>query len=196
MNRGVARIAVGIFACMALQGCASIEQSAEDDTTIASDQVGELPRLPVFQPALAAVEPPPPPKKAPSKTVRRARAKAPPTEVARLPDATPADEIPAAGPASASIPIQALEPEPVAPKLVGLNEAQLEATLGTPTERQEVMPGRVWRYQLPGCTVSVALYPDVQTMVFRSLSYEVTSNDDTPDGIRACLSRRQSFLAK
>ncbi len=196
MNRGVARIAIGIFACMALQGCASIEQSAEDDTTIVNDQTGELPRLPVFEPVVATIEQPPPPKKTPPKTVRRARAKAPPTEIARLPDVPPADEIPAAGPASASIPVQAPEPEPVAPKLVGLNEAQLEATLGAPTERQEIMPGRVWRYQLPGCTVSVSLYPDVQTMVFRSLSYEVTSNDDTPDGIRACLSRRQSVVAK
>lgn len=194
MNWAVAKVAIGILACITVQGCASFEQSAEDGAeTIANGEGGEIPRLPVYQPVVATVEAPPT-KKTPPKPVRRARAKTPATELARLPDAPPADEIPAAGPSFASIPVPA--PEPVAPKLVGLNEEQLEATLGTPNERQDLMPGKVWRYQLPGCTVSVSLYPEVQTMVFRSLSYEVTSNDDTPDGIRACLSRRQSAVVK
>jgi hypothetical protein len=190
MNWGAARGVMCIIACMAIQGCASVEQTAGDDAgaIVSGDQGGGIPQLPVFQPASVIVDELPP--RPATKPVRRARAK-PATEIARLPDPPTAEETPA--PAIASAPVV----EPVAPKLVGLNEQELVATLGAPTERQELMPGKLWRYQLPGCTVSVSLYPEVQTMIFRSLSYEVTSNDDTPDGVRACLSRRaQSLVSK
>ncbi|MBL8704392.1 MAG: hypothetical protein JNM30_06095 [Rhodospirillales bacterium] len=190
MNWGAARGVMCVVACLAIQGCASVEQTAGDDAgaIVSGDQGGGIPQLPVFQPAVVVVDEPPP-RPAP-KPVRRARAK-PTTEIARLPDPPPAEETPA--PVVAPVPAA----EPVAPKLVGLNEQELVATLGPPTERQELMPGKLWRYQLPGCTVSVSLYPEVQTMVFRSLSYEVTSNDDTPDGVRDCLSRRhQSLVSK
>jgi len=188
MNWGAAKGVMCAIACFAIQGCVSVEQTAGDDAgaIVSGDQGGGIPQLPVFQPASVVVEEPAP-RPAP-KPVRRARAK-PATEIARLPDPPPAEEPPA--PAAAPV------VEPVAPKLVGLNEQELVATLGAPTEREELMPGKLWRYQLPGCTVSVSLYPEVQTMVFRSLSYEVTSNDDTPDGVRACLSQRaQSVVSK
>ena len=185
MNWAATRTTFCIIACMAVQACASVEQSAGDDagSVAVTDQGDGIPRLPVFQPVSATVEEPPPQKRPTKKPPRRAQPKAV-TEIARLPD-PPAED--AAAPAV----------EVTAPKLVGLNEEQLEATLGRPTETQEILPGKLWRYRLPGCTVSVSLYPEVQTMIFRSLSYEVTSNDDTPDGIRACLSRRnESLVAK
>ena len=198
MNWGAAKGVMAIIACLAIQGCASVEQTAGDDANaiVSGDQGGGIPQLPVFQPAsVAANETPARP--AP-KPVRRARAK-PATEIARLPDPPAAGPIAADPPPAEETPAPAIAPapEPVAPKLVGLNEQELVATLGAPTERQDLMPGKLWRYQLPGCTVSVSLYPEVQTMIFRSLSYEVISNDDSPDGVRACLSRRtQSIVAK
>lgn len=205
MSWGAARSAICIIAwvaipCLAMQGCASVEQQAAGDDAgpiLSGDQGGGVPQLPLFQPASVTSEDMMPQKRPPQKQVRRAKPK-PATEIARLPDPAAGDP-PAADPASveeAAVPVAPPVAEPVAPKLVGLNEQELVAALGAPTERQELMPGKLWRYELPGCTVSVSLYPEVQTMIFRSLSYEVTSNDDTPDGVRACLSRRQSLVSK
>ena len=195
MNWGAAKVVICIGACLAIQGCAGLEQTAGDDAgpVLSSDQGGGVPQLPVYRPVSVAAEEPPP---RPAQKPRRARAK-PATEVARLPDPPPAEETPPPPAVAPAAPVPDPVPEPPAPKLVGLNEEELVAALGQPTEQQEIMPGKLWRYQLPGCTVSVALYPEVQTMVFRSLSYEVTSNDDTPDGVRACFSRRsQSLVSK
>jgi hypothetical protein len=75
--------------------------------------------------------------------------------------------------------------------LVGMDEPQLVAMLGPPTSEDVQAPGKTWRYRKPHCTVDVTLYPDVQTRIYRALAYEVTSNDNSPDGKRLCLAELQ-----
>jgi hypothetical protein len=98
------------------------------------------------------------------------------------------------------VPQQAPEPSPPqapAPKLVGLDESQLRALLGSPTESEARAPGKVWRYRSANCTVSITLYPEVHTLTFRSLAYEVTSNDDSAGRKHDCLPQHElSALAK
>lgn len=76
--------------------------------------------------------------------------------------------------------------------LVGMDEPQLVAMLGPPTSEDIQAPGKTWRYRKPHCTVDLTLYPDVQTRIYRALAYEVTSNDNSPDGKRLCLAELQS----
>ena len=59
MNWGAAKGAICAMACLAIQGCASVEQTAGDDAgAILSDQGGGIPQLPVFQPASIIVDEP------------------------------------------------------------------------------------------------------------------------------------------
>lgn len=76
--------------------------------------------------------------------------------------------------------------------LVGLDEQQVEAVLGAPTEQEDRAPAKTWRYRSGSCTVDLALYPDVETRVFRTLSYAVTTDDDTAAEERLCLATLQS----
>jgi len=176
-----------IVACLAVQGCTSVETASGDGAVDMSVDAyaGGIPQLPVFQTAAVSVEQPPPPKPKPRKTVKRPRPK-PATEEARA----AATEPPGGedDPAGAAADRERVPDQRGQPKLVGLSEEELVAALGNPTEREEQLPGKLWRYRLPGCTLTVSLYPEVQTMVFRSLSYEVTRNDVATDDPRSCLS--------
>jgi hypothetical protein len=71
--------------------------------------------------------------------------------------------------------------------LIGMDEQQLVALLGPPTSEKDQAPGKIWRYRKSRCTVDLTLYPDVQTRIYRALAYEVSSNDNSPDGKRLCL---------
>lgn len=73
--------------------------------------------------------------------------------------------------------------------LVGLDENQLKAVLGPPTEQEDRSPAKTWRYRNGKCVVDLALYPDVETRVFRTLSYEVTTGEDTAAEERLCLTQ-------
>jgi hypothetical protein len=77
------------------------------------------------------------------------------------------------------------EAEPV--RLVGQDESRIQALFGRPNQEVEAAPGKIWRYTRSNCRLDVNLYPDVQTRVFRTLAYEVTSNDNSDEGRRACL---------
>jgi hypothetical protein len=76
--------------------------------------------------------------------------------------------------------------------LVGLDERQVEAVLGPPTEQEDRAPAKTWRYRSDKCTVDLALYPDVQTRVFRTLSYEVMTRKNTAAEERLCLTDLQA----
>lgn len=78
--------------------------------------------------------------------------------------------------------------EPVAGvNLVGLDSTQVQKMLGAPTEESDrAAPAKSWRYRYAQCTLDMTLYPDVQTQVFRVLSYEVNGNDGTEQGKRQC----------
>jgi hypothetical protein len=68
------------------------------------------------------------------------------------------------------------------PELVGLDEQQLTDLLGTPTSQVGDGPGKHWYYRIRKCTLNLSLFPNVDTHIFRSLSYEVTDNDRHDDG--------------
>jgi hypothetical protein len=76
--------------------------------------------------------------------------------------------------------------------LVGLDENQVEAVLGPPTEQEDRSPAKTWRYRNGKCVVDLALYPDVETRVFRTLSYEVTTGKDTAAEEQLCLTELQA----
>ncbi|WP_341913511.1 hypothetical protein [Ferrovibrio terrae] len=76
--------------------------------------------------------------------------------------------------------------------LVGLDMEQARGVLGPPTEEEQRAPAKIWRYRTAQCTLDVALYPDVQTHVFRVLNYEVNGNDGTEQGRRQCIAGLRS----
>jgi hypothetical protein len=77
-------------------------------------------------------------------------------------------------------------------ELVGLDEAQVTKLLGPPSESRDEAPGKWLSYRRKSCRLNLSLYPDVETRKFRTLSYEVISDDDTNQGKSYC---RSSFGA-
>ncbi len=106
-----------------------------------------------------------------------------PTSAAPAKAAAPAKKRDATKPAAASASSAAQAP-PV--QLVGMNEGEVQALLGTPSMVEDNAPGKTWRFRKHDCVLSVALYPDVQTRVFRTLSYEVTSDDHNAGAKQLC----------
>lgn len=149
---------ISVMALMVLCSCADPTPS----------HVGSTPSTQREQPAssgpIALTAPPapvPPPK--PAAPVKRHDASKP---------AAP----PAAAPTAQTSPVQ----------LVGMDEGEVQALLGTPSMVEEHAPGKTWRFRKHDCVLSVALYPDVQTRVFRTLSYEVTSDDHNAGAKQLC----------
>ena len=71
-------------------------------------------------------------------------------------------------------------------RLVGMDEGSVQALLGTPSAVEDHAPGKTWRFRKQTCVLSLALYPDVQTRVFRTLSYEVTSDEHNAGAKQLC----------
>ncbi|HLT79033.1 MAG TPA: hypothetical protein VKZ87_16740 [Ferrovibrio sp.] len=71
-------------------------------------------------------------------------------------------------------------------QLSGLSEQELRNLYGAPSEVEDRAPARIWRYRKDQCALAVSLYPDVQTRVFRILSYEVTGYDGTDQRNHQC----------
>jgi hypothetical protein len=78
------------------------------------------------------------------------------------------------------------------PNLVGKNESELRTMFGSPTYEEDRAPEKLWRYQDGQCSLDIHLFPDVQTHQFGTLSYEVTSHDNTDEGKRRCVAQFKS----
>lgn len=88
---------------------------------------------------------------------------------------------------------RAEQPDPPPPEpLIGLDEAGIARLLGPPTEQVARAPGKMWLYKKAGCRLDLSLYPDIETRVYRTLAYEVSSDDNSDRGKRLCLSQLQS----
>jgi hypothetical protein len=61
--------------------------------------------------------------------------------------------------------------------LIGLDQPQTEALLGSPSERSEAAPGKIWRYAGRNCELEIYFYLDLKSQVMRALHYEVKSDD-------------------
>jgi hypothetical protein len=109
------------------------------------------------------------------------------------PQATPAPRKPAKsahspkGVETASVAMPGPVGSPAAESLIGLDIEQARDRLGPPHEEVEQAPAKLWLYRTAQCSLDVALYPDVQTHVFRVLNYEVKGNDGTEQGRRQCI---------
>lgn len=77
-------------------------------------------------------------------------------------------------------------------QLIGLGEEDVRALFGPPTAADASGPGKTWRYRTGRCTLNLSFYPDVETRVYRTLAYEVTSDDNNAERKRVCLSQFQS----
>jgi hypothetical protein len=105
----------------------------------------------------------------------------PPTPTAPAKAAVPAKRRDATKPTA---PAPAAQAAPV--QLVGMDEGEVQALLGAPSTVEDHAPGKTWRFRKHDCVLSVALYPDVQSRVFRTLSYEVTSDDHNAGAKQLC----------
>lgn len=82
-------------------------------------------------------------------------------------------------------------PSPVFPpeSLKGLDEAAARRLLGAPAQQTGRPPARLWRYETPGCRLTLAFYPDVASQSWRVLSYETTPQGAAPLAGAACVGR-------
>lgn len=83
----------------------------------------------------------------------------------------------------------ALQPSRPASALIGLNEEEMRARYGDPTQILEAPPGIRWQYGdgAQGCTVQVFFFMEVATRQMRVLSYEVTGDGDAAQSEQQCL---------
>ena len=77
-------------------------------------------------------------------------------------------------------------------RLIGLDERHVAALFGTPRMEREQAPGKSWVYESGRCKLDLSFYLDVQSRVFRTLAYEVTSYDNSAEGRRLCVAELQS----
>jgi hypothetical protein len=203
-----------LAACLALQGCASIDAFliGNESPLPESDPDSGVPQLPIYRdPSLLAESDEGALPLRPRNRVIKRPASKPRTELARAAVVSEpvAGEAPAEAPGEArpNIEVATVAPESAAPapppqdaapiKLIGLDENELVALLGQPSEREDYAPGKLWRYRLANCTLTVSLYPEVRSLTFRALSYEVAINDDSATSKYGCFSQRElNALAK
>lgn len=80
-------------------------------------------------------------------------------------------------------------------QLVGLDENAAQALLGAPEAVEDHSPGKTLRFRRQGCVLSLALYPEVETRIFRVLSYEVTSDDHNAGAQQRCEAKFGTVVA-
>lgn len=102
------------------------------------------------------------------------------------PPASKKAETPPARPARAP---RETAPSPPPFQPVGMDEGRIKAVLGPPNASQDEAPGRLLSFRRRECVLNLTLYPDVETRVFRTLSYEVTSDDHDTRSTALCHAR-------
>lgn len=65
-------------------------------------------------------------------------------------------------------------------KLVGMTESEARDRLGAPNFEEEEAPAKIWLYTARSCSVRVYFFPEVKSLVYRVLRYEVLG-DGEPD---------------
>jgi hypothetical protein len=74
-------------------------------------------------------------------------------------------------------------------ELIGLDLAAISRLLGQPTTQSDRPPAKVWSYNGDGCSLRVFVYPDINTRLFRALTYDIQGTDGTPVAKRRCFTR-------
>jgi hypothetical protein len=57
------------------------------------------------------------------------------------------------------------------PDLVGRTSTQVRAAMGVPDRIIDRPPARIWRYDLPGCSLDLFLFPDVSSGAEKALTW-------------------------
>ena len=104
----------------------------------------------------------------------------PPPEAAPLPAQKPAQLATTATPAPAG-------PDPK--QLVGLDFAQTQHLLGQPSKQEEKPPAKIWVYNGTECDLTIFFYADINTGVFRALTYEFKNREATEGTDDQCLAQ-------
>jgi hypothetical protein len=76
--------------------------------------------------------------------------------------------------------------------LVGLDESGATELFGEPRARHENATKKTWYYRDGACALSLYFYLDMSSRVFRTLAYEVTSDDQSAESRDRCVARLQS----
>ncbi len=168
-RRGTERLwtgmAMGIATALILSGCAGVRPDP------APRPAASAPATPAPKPTAQA--------KATASPATKTKPAKPRRQAGQAPDQPAAPPIPA--PETAA---------PVPPLLpVGMDEGSLTRALGPPASSREETPARVLSFRRRECALNLTLYPDVETRVFRALSYEVTSDDQDERAVRVCAAR-------
>jgi hypothetical protein len=180
MQATLRQAGISLALLTALAGCDHLQQSLRELDALANGRSTASTKPPRSAPVASRKVPKP----APRPAVETPQAVEP--ILARAPSPEPDVERSATRSGDRALPELAV---------VGLTEAQLQSRLGRPAADEPHAPGRVWRYRGDGCTVSLSLYPDVRTKVFRTLAYEVISDDNSAERKRDCLEGFSSNLA-
>ncbi|HVO16518.1 MAG TPA: hypothetical protein VMV26_14970 [Alphaproteobacteria bacterium] len=76
--------------------------------------------------------------------------------------------------------------------LVGLDERGATELFGAPRVRHENATKKTWYYRDGSCALSLYFYLDMSSRVFRTLAYEVSSDDQSAESRDQCIARLQS----
>ncbi len=103
-------------------------------------------------------------------------------------------------PAMQTIPPQASTGEPAVAKaipvafnpdpLMGLDQPQTRRLLGNPVAIEDKTPATLWRYANESCSITLFFFMDMSSQDFRTLFYDVQSNDPLPDADRRYAGQR------
>jgi hypothetical protein len=76
--------------------------------------------------------------------------------------------------------------------LIGIDERGAENLFGTPHRRHDNATNKTWYYRDGSCALDLYFYMDMSSRVFRTLAYEVSSNDQSAESRDQCIARLQS----
>jgi hypothetical protein len=126
------------------------------------------------------------------KTTTTTKAKPPRRAIAQATPTLPKkSEAPADSAVDESVDEARKNPEPDK-MLVELDEDAAEKLFGTPYARHENATNKTWYYREGACALSLYFYLDMSSRVFRTLAYEVASDDQSAESRDQCISRLQS----
>jgi len=87
--------------------------------------------------------------------------------------------------ATKATPVEPVEPvtEPekenwTVERLVGMTEAETRGRLGPPNFAEDAAPSRIWLYAAENCSIRLYFFPEVESLVYRVLRYEVLGHGD------------------
>lgn len=180
MQAGLRQAGLGLALLAALSGCDHMQQSLREVNVLVTGSGAQA--------AKPAKSTPVATRKVPKPVARPAVETAPVVEPVSVAPVLPEPDVERSATRSRGRALPELA-------VVGLTEAQLQSRLGRPAADEPHPPGRVWRYRGDGCTVSLSLYPDVRTKVFRTLAYEVISDDNSAERKLECLEGFSANLA-